>query len=117
MREDYGNITLTTGDDGFGDSVGQIEMEPRTPEMLRESTAHHEHFGSIGGEDINLDEESADLRKLREMSDAAAAGSSNFGAPTPTANANDNLQLDAPIQDDGFGGVGLVQDILSGGLF
>jgi len=115
MREDYGNITLTTGDDGFGDTMGQLEMEPRTPEMLRESTAHHEHFGSIGGEDINLDEESADLRKLREMSDANAAGTSSFSAPTP--NAADNLQLDAPIQDDGFGGVGLVQDILSGGLF
>jgi len=116
MREDYGNITLTTGDDGFGDSMGQLEMEPRTPEMLRESSAlHHEHFGSLGGEDINLDEETADLRKLREMSDAAAAGSSTFGGPTPIP--TDNLQLDAPIQDDGFGGVGLVQDILSGGLF
>merc|ERR1711892_416982 len=88
----------------------------RTPEMLRESSAlHHEHFGSLGGEDIDLDEETADLRKLREMSDAAAAGSSTFGGPTPIP--TDNLQLDAPIQDDGFGGVGLVQDILSGGLF
>lgn len=115
MREDYGNITLTTGDDGFGDSMGQLEMEPRTPEMLRDASAHHEHFGTIGGEDINLDEETADLRKLREMSDAAAAGSSSFGGVTPSV--TDNLQLDAPIQDDGFGGVGLVQDILSGGLF
>jgi len=115
MREDYGNITLTTGDDGFGDTMGQLEMEPRTPEMLREASTNHEHFGSIGGEDINLDAESADLRKLREMSDAAAAGSSTFGGATPSV--TDNLQLYAPIQDDGFVGVGLVQDILSGGLF
>ena len=29
MREDYGNITLDTADDGFGDQIG-------SPEMLRE---------------------------------------------------------------------------------
>jgi len=116
MREDYGNITLTTGDDGFGDNMGQLEMEPRTPEMLREASAHHEHFGSIGGEDINLDEESADLRKLREMSDVAGPSGSGTSS-SQAANVGDNLRLDAPIKDDGFGGVGLVENILSGGLF
>jgi len=109
MREDYGNITLTTGDDGFGDSMDHMELEePRSPEMLRDASHMGEHFGSIGGEDINLDEESA---KMRELSAA--------GPSTSRAAMEDNADgeiLDAPIHDDGFGGVG-VQDILSGGLF
>ena len=32
MREDYGNINLDTGDDGFGDQVG-------SPEMLRDASS------------------------------------------------------------------------------
>lgn len=109
MREDYGNITLTTGDDGFGDSMEQMEMEePRSPEMLRDAS-HAEHFGSIGGEDINLDEESAKLREMSTMEPSTSSG-------LPATPRNEE-PMDAPIQDDGFGGVGLVQDILSGGLF
>jgi len=106
MREDYGNITLTTGDDGFGDSMDNLDLDPGSPEMLRDAT-QNENFGTLGGEDINLDEESA----KREMSALEASTSSG---PKLT---QDGDTLDAPIKDDGFGGVGLVQDILSGGLF
>jgi len=106
MREDYGNITLTTGDDGFGDSMDNLDLEPRSPEMLRDAT-QNENFGTLGGEDINLDEESA----KREMSAMEASTSSGV------KHAQNPDTLEAPIKDDGFGGVGLVNDILSGGLF
>jgi len=91
MREDYGNITLNDGDDGFGDS--QIDMEP---EMLRDgSVAQHDNFASIGGNDMEFE----------SQKDRDASGPSK-----------DPTILDAPIDDDGFGGAG-VQDFLSGGLF
>jgi len=109
MREDYGNITLTTGDDGFGDSMDHMELEePRSPEMLRDASHMGENFGSIGGEDINLDEESAKMRELSEAGPSTSRAALELNA--------DGEILDAPIHDDGFGGVG-VQDILSGGLF
>jgi len=91
MREDYGNITLNNGDDGFGDS--QLDLEP---EMLRDgSVAQHDNFGSIGGNDLEFESQ-----KERD-----ASGPSK-----------DPTVLDAPIHDDGFGGAG-VQDFLSAGLF
>ena len=95
MREDYGNITLNDADDdGFGDNVGQMEMEP---ELLRDgSMAHHDNFGSLG------DSLEYDQQKQREVSVPGAGPSSST--------------LDAPINSDGFGGVG-VQDFMSGGLF
>jgi len=39
MREDYGNINLDTGDDGFGDQVG-------SPEMLRDASSIEPDFGA-----------------------------------------------------------------------
>jgi cohesin complex subunit SCC1 len=39
MREDYGNINLDTGDDGFGDQVG-------SPEMLRDASSIGRRFCS-----------------------------------------------------------------------
>jgi len=91
MREDYGNITLNDGDDGFGDSHLDIE-----PEMLRDgSVARHDNFGSIRGNDVEFESE-----KERDASGPH----------------KDPTVLDAPIHDDGFGGAG-VQDFLSAGLF
>ena len=93
MREDYGNITLNDADDGFGDA-GHMEMEP---EMLRDGTvSHHDDFGSLG--ESNLEYEPP---KQTEISLPPAKNSST---------------LDTPLNDDGFGGVG-VQDFMSGGLF
>jgi len=101
MREDYGNITLTTGDDGFGDSMGNsLEMEG--PEIMRDAS---DNFGALGEEDMDMNE--AD--KMREDS-IAPSMAGDEAAP-------EEDKLDAPIRDDGFGGVGLVHDILSGGLF
>ena len=40
MREDYGNITLSTGDDGFGDT-----MDMEAPEMLRDAPHGMDTFG------------------------------------------------------------------------
>jgi len=39
MREDYGNINLDTGDDGFGDQIG-------SPEMLRDASSIEPDFGA-----------------------------------------------------------------------
>jgi len=39
MREDYGNINLDTGDDGFGEQVG-------SPEMLRDASTIEPDFGA-----------------------------------------------------------------------
>merc|ERR1719422_2193244 len=93
MREDYGNITLNDADDdGFGDNVGEMETE-----LLRDgSMAHHDNFGSLG------DSLEYAQQKQREVSVPGAGPSSST--------------LDAPINSDGFGGVG-VQDFMSGGLF
>ena len=99
MREDYGNITLSTEDDGFGDG---IDMEP--PEMLRD-TSHMGHFG----DELSLGSE---LSKGRDQSHR-----DSFQPLELTGPSTSGKPLDAPIQDDGFGGVGLVQDLLSGGLF
>ena len=92
MREDYGNITLNDADDGFGDSVGNLDMEP---EMLRDGTmSHHDDFGARS-------ELEYDQRKDSDIN-------------LPSKNGT---TLDAPINDDGFGGVGLGGDFMSGGLF
>jgi len=91
MREDYGNITLNDGDDGFGDS--QIDMEP---ELLRDgSMAQHDNFASIGGNDMEFE----------SPKDRDASGPSK-----------DPTILDAPI-DDGFGGIDGGGNFLSGDLF
>jgi len=101
MREDYGNITLTTDDDGFGDS---IDMEP--PEMLRDAPQHLEHFG----DELSLESEVSKARD--QMPQDSLGGLELTGGPSTSA----EKQMDAPIGDDGFGGAGL-PDILSGGLF
>jgi cohesin complex subunit SCC1 len=103
MREDYGNLTLSNGDDGFGDSMANsLQMEG--PEMMRDAS---NNFGSLGEDAMDMGESS----KLREDSIAPASLAGDSEA------LHHDDKLDAPIRDDGFGGVGLVQDILSGGLF
>lgn len=101
MREDYGNITLNDNDDGFGDTMGggsSLEMEP---ELLRDgSVSHHDNFGSLGGSGI-------DFEPQKRQSDGG------ISLPGPSGSGN---TLDAPINNDGFGGVG-VTDFMSGGLF
>jgi len=98
MREDYGNITLSTGDDGFGE-----EMHMEAPEMLREAS-HMPHFG----EELSLEVSQA---KPRDQETESSLQSIELPVPSTS-----EKQLDAPIGDDGFGGAGL-PDILAGGLF
>ena len=63
MREDYGNLTLSTGDDGFGDSMGggATSLEMEGPEMMRDAS---NNFGSLGEDAMEMGEAS----KLREES-------------------------------------------------
>ena len=98
MREDYGNITLSTGDDGFGDT-----MDMEAPEMLRDAPHGMDTFG----DELSLESEAAKSR------DPPGGGGLELTDPSTSAAAK---QMDAPIGDDGFGGSGL-PDILSGGLF
>ena len=94
---DYGHITLNNNDNGFGDTMGgsSLEMEP---ELLRDgSLSHHDNFGSLRGSEMDFEPE-----KRPDLSLAGPSGSGNT--------------LDAPINNDEFGGVG-VTDFMSGGLF
>ncbi|XP_042231929.1 double-strand-break repair protein rad21 homolog A-like isoform X2 [Homarus americanus] len=103
MREDYGNISLVTGDDGFGDMGFE---EP--PDIMRDASAMDrtlDHPNLIFGDNTPLDKEkepSASKEQDSRLSTARADTSA--------------LDLEAPIRDDGFGG-NLGQDIIAGGLF
>ncbi|XP_045614416.1 double-strand-break repair protein rad21 homolog isoform X2 [Procambarus clarkii] len=103
MREDYGNISLVTGDDGFGDMGFE---EP--PDIMRAASAMDQtldHPNLIFGDNTPLDKEkepSASKEQDSRLSTARADTSA--------------LDLEAPIRDDGFGG-NLGQDIIAGGLF
>ncbi|KAK4305905.1 hypothetical protein Pmani_022222 [Petrolisthes manimaculis] len=103
MREDYGNISLVTGDDGFGD-IGFEEP----PDIMRDTSAMDQtldHSSLIFGDGGPLDKEKeAGVSKEQD---------SRLAAARPDASA---LDLEAPIRDDGFGG-NLGQDIIAGGLF
>jgi len=99
MREDYGNLTLSAGDDGFGEGIGGEFESEETPEIMRDSSVQNSHFGSLGGGELSLETGEQQLSVAQQQPGTSKSG------------------LDAPINDDGFGGVGLVQDILSGGLF
>jgi len=101
MREDYGNITLSHEDDGFGDS-----MELEAPEMLRDVSHVHQQFATELSLETDVSKARDQSREISLHGDLSAPGTSGT-----------QQTLDAPIGDDGFGGVGLVNDILSGGLF
>ena len=112
MREDYGNINLDTVDDGFGEQIG-------SPEMLREPQ-------DLGGDGMSFVGDAQSLMEVDERSAALGYTHSMIGsragsvvgaprAPSPSQSLKSSRlsHLDAPIQDDGFGGS--VQ--FSGGLF
>jgi len=124
MREDYGNITLDTGDDGFGDvqAIGS-----RTPEMLRDASTIEPDFGP---DSLSLAPETEATREF-SMADHTSIAGESMAAPSSMFEGHGQRELlrdpikelrptglDAPIQDDGFGGsVATGQDILAGGLF
>ncbi|KAK7864948.1 hypothetical protein R5R35_004933 [Gryllus longicercus] len=103
MREDYGNITLVTNDEGFGD-MG-FDAEP--PELMRnvsslEPSLDQANLLFSDGPSV----EQISLEKEKEPQPSTSGGQSSRSA----------LEIDAPIRDDGFGG-NLGQDIIAGGLF
>ncbi|KAK0181818.1 hypothetical protein PV327_000012 [Microctonus hyperodae] len=100
MREDYGNLSLVTHDQGFGDM--SFDAEP--PELLRhvstmEAPLDQSHMLFSDGPSIETALESKEKEPI--------AGTSSTVQP---------MDIDTPIRDDGFGGH-LGQDIISGGLF
>jgi len=120
MREDYGNIALDTADDGFGEQIG-------SPEMLREEQG-------FGGDSMSLLEQSSVAGEERSQAGlgythsmigsraGSVVGGSVTHPPRPSSRgsaATSRLNLDAPIQDDGFGGssAAMGEGILAGGLF
>uniref|UniRef100_T1JA65 Rad21/Rec8-like protein N-terminal domain-containing protein n=1 Tax=Strigamia maritima TaxID=126957 RepID=T1JA65_STRMM len=101
MREDYGNITLV-GDDGFGD-MGFEDAE-------------------IGREGSNMDDALDQAGLLfgdKKDKDEGQSVTSSHNTANHSLDKNVNMELDAPLRDDGFGGdVG--EGLLSaeaGGLF
>ncbi|XP_043210960.1 double-strand-break repair protein rad21 homolog isoform X2 [Amphibalanus amphitrite] len=103
MREDYGNISLVTGDDGFGD-MG-FDAEPPV-ELMRDANSLEPTL-----ENTNLLFDGSNAPKPEAAPAPGETSQQSTSKQTPAA-----LELDAPIRDDGFGG-NLGQDIMAGGLF
>ena len=114
MREDYGNINLDTVDDGFGEQIG-------SPEMLREPQDLGGDGMSFAGDAQSLmevDERSAALGYTHSMIGSRAGsvvGAPRAASPSQSLKSSRMSHLDAPIQDDGFGGS--VSNMMAGGLF
>merc|ERR550539_1442901 len=117
MREDYGNINLDTVDDGFGEQIG-------SPEMLREPQDLGGDGMSFAGDAQSLmevDERSAALGYTHSMIGSRAGsvvGGHRAASPSQSLKSARMSHLDAPIQDDGFGGTagasGTGHDMLAG---
>lgn len=100
MREDYGNLTLVTHDQGFGD----MSFDTEAPELLRhastmEAPMDQSHILFSDGPSIEPSLEPKDKEPI--------PGTSSTIQP---------MDIDTPIRDDGFGG-SLGQDMISAGLF
>lgn len=112
MREDYGQIDLDTGDDGFGDLNGD-----ETPSELRDGTVSNLREAE---ESLFTDEPQPGTSK-DVLGGGGPGGSSKgidlveSGAPTPRRDDDEGLR------DDGFGAVGGSErnpDLMAaGGLF
>merc|ERR1712127_254568 len=81
-------------------------MELEAPEMLRDVSHVHQQFATELSLETDVSKARDQSREISLQGDLSAPGTSGS-----------QQTLDAPIGDDGFGGVGLVIDILSGGLF
>jgi len=117
MREDYGNITLDTGDNGFGDTTDT----PRTPEMLRDANELEPNFGQ---DSISLAPPETEGTRDYSVADQASIVGDSLSIAAPSSMfTRDSMKepiprLDSPIEDDGFGGsMTTGTDVLAGGLF
>ncbi|KAF5286657.1 hypothetical protein FQR65_LT12488 [Abscondita terminalis] len=105
MREDYGNITLVSNDDGFGD----MGFDTDAPDLMRHTSSLEpsmEQSNLLFSDGPGLDGVGG-LDKEREPIPSTSGTQSSHHAP---------MEVDAPIRDDGFG-TNLDQNIMSGGLF
>lgn len=104
MREDYGNITLVSNDDGFGD----MGFDTDAPDLMRHTSALEpsmEQSNLLFSDGSGLDGVSH-LDKDREP----------IPSTSGTQPSHTPMEVDAPIRDDGFG-TNIDQNIMSGGLF
>uniref|UniRef100_A0A1Y1N7N5 Rad21/Rec8-like protein N-terminal domain-containing protein n=1 Tax=Photinus pyralis TaxID=7054 RepID=A0A1Y1N7N5_PHOPY len=104
MREDYGNITLVSNDDGFGD----MGFDTDAPDLMRHTSALEpsmEQSNLLFSDGPGLDGVSH-LDKDREP----------IPSTSGTQPSHTPMEVDAPIRDDGFGS-NIDQNIMSGGLF
>lgn len=105
MREDYGNITLVSNDDGFGD----MGFDTDAPDLMRHTSSLEpsmEQSNLLFSDGPGLDGVGG-LDKEREPIPSTSGTQSSHHTP---------MEVDAPIRDDGFG-TNLDQNIMSGGLF
>ncbi|EEZ99261.1 double-strand-break repair protein rad21 homolog isoform X1 [Tribolium castaneum] len=102
MREDYGNISLVTNDDGFGD----MGFDTDAPDLMRHTAGLEpsmEQSNLLFSDGAVLD--GVGLDKDRE--------------PVPSTSGTQHhapMEMDSAVRDDGFGS-NLDQNIISGGLF
>lgn len=103
MREDYGNISLDTNDDGFGD----MGFDTDGPDLMRHASGLEpsiEQNNLLFSDGPVLDPGRTDfLEKEPEPLPSTS------GAPQP-------MEIDTTVRDDGFGG-NLDQNMIAGGLF
>lgn len=103
MREDYGNISLVTNDDGFGD----MGFDTDAPDLMRHTA----------GLEPSIDQSNLLFSDGPVMDNV---GLDKDKEPIPSTSgahrSHSSMEVDTPIRDDGFGG-NLDQNIISGGLF
>ena len=116
MREDYGSLNIDAVDDGFGEQIG-------SPEMLRDHDLGGDGMSFLDNQSVMDDERSAALGYTHSMVGSRAGsvigGPARPMSPTQSIKSSRVSHLDAPIQDDGFGGTvtGTGHDVMAGGLF
>jgi len=127
MREDYGNINLDTGDDGFGDLQSMEEDTPselRSGSMVDNNQLRDESLfqdepqpsTSAAAKEAAAAEEREEGLPVAPPTPSAAGGAASAHSPSlpPPPPPHDDDQLP---NDDGFGAPMGSNDMLSGGLF
>lgn len=91
MREDYGNISLVTNDDGFGD----MGFDTDAPDLMR----HASVLEPTMDQSNLLFSDGPVLDNVMDKDKEPVAGPSTSRAHSVTP-----MEVDTPIRDDGFGG-------------
>lgn len=105
MREDYGNISLVTNDDGFGD--------------MGFDTDAHDLMRHTAGLETSMDQGNllfSDGPVLESVGPSGSLNKEKEPLPSTSSAHHTPMEVDTPIRDDGFGG-NIDQNIIAGGLF